>query len=81
MGHADYFKHGDYNVICDICGFKYKASETRLQWNNLLACSTCYEERHPQDFVRGIRDDQRVPIPRPDTEPVFITRDITPDDL
>lgn len=81
MGHADYFKRGDYNVICDICGFKYKASQTRLQWNNLLACSKCYEERHPQDFVRGIRDDMRVPIPRPDSEPVFITEDINRDDL
>lgn len=80
MGHADYYKHGDYNVICDICGFKYKASETRLQWNNLLTCGKCYEERHPQDYVRGIRDDPTVPIARPDGEPIFVGI-VTPDDL
>jgi hypothetical protein len=81
MGHANYYKHGDYNVICDICGFKYKASDCRMQWDNLLACRECYEERNPQDFVKGIRDYQKVSIPRPDVEPRFITETVTPDDL
>jgi len=80
MGHADYYKAGDYNVICDQCGFKFKASECKMQWNNLFVCSECYEERQPQDFVRGLKDNQQVPIPRPEGEPKFITRIITPDD-
>lgn len=80
MGKADYYKKGDYNVICDICGTKHKASDCRMQWNNLFTCSTCYEERNPQDFVRGVRDKQRVPIPRPDGEPIFVGI-VTPDDL
>lgn len=83
MGRADYFKPGDFNRICDKCGFKRKASETREEWNGLIVCSDgCFEERHPQDFVRGKYDDQRVEKPRPDTEPEFwAPTDITADDL
>lgn len=65
-GKKDYARIGDYNVICDICGLKFKASECQMQWNNLYVCKTCYEERQPQDFVRGLSDDMRVPIARPD---------------
>lgn len=71
MGRADYLAHGDYNVICDRCGFKYKASSCRMEWDNLFVCPECYEERQPQDFVRGLKDNQKVPIPRPEGEDVF----------
>lgn len=58
---------GDYNCICDLCGRKRKASECRLKWNNFFVCAdTCWEPRHPQDFVEGRADDQNVPIARPD---------------
>lgn len=63
---------GDYNVICDRCGFKKKRSECRKTWDGLLVCAdTCWEPRHPQDFVRGRKDRQRVPDPRPDTQTMF----------
>lgn len=65
VGRFDHLRLGDHNVICDICGMKYKFSMTRLQWNNLLACPTCYEERHPQDFVKGVKDDPSIKIARP----------------
>jgi hypothetical protein len=81
MGAKDYYSHGNYNVICDLCGQKHKSTEVRMQWNNLLACNTCFEPRNPQDFVKGIRDDQRVPIARPDSNPKFITTQISPEDL
>lgn len=68
MGRADFVKHGDYNVICDLCGFKYKASMCRKTWNNLYVCNPCWDPRHPQDFVTGITDDQSVPIARPDID-------------
>lgn len=64
------FKLGDWNVMCDRCGMKRRASQCRLNWQNLLVCSdTCWEPRHPQDFVRAIPDDQSVPIARPDVTP------------
>jgi hypothetical protein len=69
MGENDYFKPGDWNVICDRCGLKKKRSQCRMTWDNLLVCSdTCWESRHPQDFVRGRVDSQRVPISRPDSQ-------------
>lgn len=82
MGKKDYFSHGNWNAICDICGQKYKGTELKMQWNNLFTCPTCFEPRNPQDFVKGVRDDMRVPIARPDSKPeTFITIPITPDDL
>lgn len=71
MGRADCLREGDFNRHCDRCGFKYKASETRKEWNGLIVCPKCYEPRQPQDFVRGRRDRQSVPDPRPDPDPVF----------
>ena len=69
MGRADHVKHGDWNVICDRCGMKRKASECRTTWDNLFVCrTTCWMPRHPQDFVVGVPDDQTVPIARPNIQ-------------
>ena len=65
MGRADYIKHGDWNIVCDRCGRKRKASDCRITWDNLYVCAdTCWMPRHPQDFVVGIPEDQTVPIAR-----------------
>ena len=81
MGKRDYFAIGDYNAICDRCGAKFKASECKMEWDNLFVCQWCWEERQPQDFVRGVKDDQRVPIARTRGTLQFITDQITPEDL
>ena len=58
---------GNWNVICDFCGRKRKASECRMTWDNFFVCAdTCWQPRHPQDFVRGVADDQTVPVVRSD---------------
>ncbi len=76
------YRAGDYYVICDVCGFKIRASETRRRWDNLRVCTKDWESRHPQDFVRGRRDRQRVPDPRPEPADNFIeVGDITEADL
>lgn len=80
MGKADYYRQGDYNVICDRCGRKFKSSSCQMEWDNLFVCNSCWETRQPQDFVRGYADDQTVPIARPRGDPVFITTPVTPDD-
>lgn len=72
MGHADYYKAGDNNCICDRCGFKYKASELKRTWDGLWVCSKDWEPRHPQDFVRGVEDYQRARISRPEGPDVFV---------
>ena len=81
-GPADYYKHGDFNRICDRSGFKVKASETKEEWNGLIVREEDFETRHPQDFVRGKRDLQSVPKARPDPPPNYIaTNAVSPDDL
>ena len=71
MGKADYYKPGDYNVICDECGFKRKASECRRRFDGAFVCAdTCWEPIHPQEYVKARHDKQRVPLARvdPDSE-------------
>ena len=72
MGQADYFKLGDHNAICDICGFKYKMSELNETWDGYMACSKDWNPRQPQDFVRGSQDNQSVNPSRPDPTETFI---------
>ena len=58
---------GEYNVICDRCGGKFKASECRTEWTGLFVCTRgCWERRHPQLDLPAAHDDQSVPIARPD---------------
>lgn len=62
----DDYRPGDYWRICDRCGFKVRASQTRKEWTGQIVCLNDFEERHPQDFVRGRKDHQTVPDPRPE---------------
>ena len=53
MNWSPGYTPGDNWVICDICGFKKRASETALNYNNSLVCTdTCFEFRHPQEYLR-----------------------------
>ena len=73
---------GDFWRICDRCGRKFRQSETRKTWDGLWTCLSCWEPRHPQDFVKGKTDKQSVPEPRPEPEDVFISAtDVTAEDL
>lgn len=80
--NADTYSPGDYYVICDRCGFKLRRSEARKTWDNLIVCPKDFEERHPQDFVRGVKDRQAAPDPRPETQDRFVSvNEIQPEDL
>jgi hypothetical protein len=57
---------GGPNAVCDICGFVFKLSQLRKQWDGLMVCSEDWSPRHPQDFVRGVPDTQGV---RPNMRP------------
>lgn len=81
MGKRDYYKSGEWNAICDRCGAKFKSSELQIEWDNFWVCKQCWEPRHPQDFVRGRKDNQTVPISRPVGAYKFITTEIKPEDL
>ena len=81
MGHADYFKPGDHNAICDGCGFKYKFSALRKDYEGFYMCQKCWEPRHPQERVTARRDKQSVPVSRPPQTEVFATELSWDDDL
>ena len=66
MGKADYLALGTWNAQCSMCGSKYKASELKRYWTGTYRCTSCWEPRHPQDFVRGVQDVQTVPWSQPD---------------
>jgi len=63
--YANYYKHGSYNVQCQRTGFKVKASDTKREWNNLIVRRASWERRHPQDFLRAIKDEPGVRFARP----------------
>lgn len=69
----NYFVSGDWNLICDSCGKKIKASEARQRWDGFMVCKEDYEQRHPQDFVRTKQDKISVPFTRPRPPDVFIS--------
>jgi hypothetical protein len=63
---------GTWAAICDRCGFRYNSDKLRKEWQGLMTCPSCWESRHPQDFVRGVPDDPRPPWVRPEGEDTFI---------
>lgn len=76
------YKPGDHLAVCDVCGFTKYRSELRLRWDGRLVCDGDWEERHPQDFVRGVPDNQAVLDARPVQPDVFLSPgDVTPEDL
>jgi hypothetical protein len=77
MADDKHFVMGDFYRICDQTGFKIRANRTKKQWNNYIVREQSFELRQPQDFVRGVRDDQTVPEPRPRQTNVFLENQTT----
>ena len=73
MGSRDYYRHGDYNAICDVCGLKYKASELRKRWDGAMVCQEDWEPRHPQEFIRAIKETSTLPFTRTEATDTFIS--------
>lgn len=68
--------------ICDFSGFKYPLSQLVRNWDGAMVHYSFRDKRNPQDFVRGVPDDQRVPNPRPEAPDTFLSvGDVTPEDL
>ena len=62
MGRADYYLPGSNNSRCQECSQKYKINELRLRWDGFLVCWRCFENRQPQDFLRGFPDLPAAPV-------------------
>jgi len=77
-----YYRPGDAGGICDRCGFEIWLSMLYKEWNGAKVCAKCFEERHPQDRLRGVRDNKPVREPRVPVLDHFVQPgDITPEDL
>ena len=66
-----YYIPGSWNVICDSCGRKIKASEAKQRWDGLIVCPDDFEMRQPQDFVKARMDRITVPFTRPRPADLF----------
>jgi hypothetical protein len=69
MGKADYYADGQWNFYCDLCGAKTKSGDAMKTWNGLYVCRHHKEVRNPQDYLRGVKDNQSTPWSRPEKVP------------
>lgn len=67
-----WFRSGQWDVICDVCGFAFKNTELKLRWDGLMVCDSDWESRHPQEMIRPIPDQNKLPWTRPDPPDVEI---------
>lgn len=66
---ANYYKPGSWNVLCDVCGQKYKSDQLLKRWDGLMTCKGDWEPRHPQDLIRAIKEtSNKLPWSRPDND-------------
>jgi len=70
--NRNYYESGGWNLICDVCSIKYKAKKAKQRWDGFIVCPNCYEQRHPQDFVKSRQDKITVPFSRPISQESFI---------
>lgn len=68
----NYFKHGSYNAICDVCGKKFKADQLKLRWDGFMVCNSDYEVRHPQDLIRVYERPDVLPYTRDEVVDTFV---------
>ena len=83
MGGINYYKPGDWSIICDSCGKKMKATHTKHRWDGFIVCDSCWEPRHSHDFIKVKYDKQEVPFSRRPQEtfidvPYIVTLSCTP---
>jgi len=64
VADTTYYADGEWNFSCDLCGKKEKSSKAMRTWAGFYVCRHHKEVRNPQDFVRGVRDNQTVPWSR-----------------
>lgn len=55
---------GDWNLVCDSCAKKIKASKSKHRWDGFIVCADCWEPRHSLDFIRARNDKITVPFTR-----------------
>lgn len=73
---------GTWTCVDDRTGFRLLNTQVQFEWNGLLVYDRVWEVRQPQDYLRGIPDNQSVPYARPMQEPLFLQpNQVQPGDL
>lgn len=67
-------------VYCDCCGWRYHASETKMQWDNQRTCQPCWDERPDFFFRIPVFRQEGQPIRNPRPQAQIIYRPIGPID-
>ena len=57
---------GDWNALCDVCGFKFKSCDLKKRWDGLYVCKEDWEPRHESDFYKAPKEDPSTPWQRPE---------------
>lgn len=70
------YEPGNHWVVCDSTGFDIRAKDIRMTWDGRAVCPEAWEPRHPQDFVRAVKDDISAsqpirPVPSPIEQDIF----------
>ena len=69
----NYYRSGQFNFICDVCGRKLKSNEAFDRWDGFKVCKDDWEPRHEQDLIRAPNPDKPIPWSRPEAADVFIS--------
>lgn len=65
---------GEHKVSCQRCFKEVLSSKARKEWTGLIICKSCWEPRHPQDFVRARPDNQSAKgLISPEPEETYVT--------
>ena len=63
---------GEWSFQCDLCGKRENSGNGVRTWDNFYVCAHHQEMRNPQDFVRGVRENQSLPWSRPVPPDTFV---------
>lgn len=69
---------GQWSALCDVCGFKFKARDLKQRWDGYMVCREDFELRHPQESIRVLPDQNKLPWTRPEPNDTFITVNYIP---
>lgn len=76
------YKPGDNYLICDQTGLKIRASQAKKRWDGAIVIADQCEPRHPQEFVKGIKERIAAKVSRPEQTDDFIgTNEVTAESL
>jgi len=62
---------GQWKAVCDVCGFTFLSGKMMTRWDGAKVDAACFEPRHPQDFLRALKDGAPPPWARPSAFVVY----------